>query len=52
MMNHAELLKVLRRMPRDRFVVAALDMLDDGVTPDAELLRRCGIRVAGETVVA
>jgi hypothetical protein len=53
MMNNAEeLARILRRMPRDRFTVQALAILADGGVPDAELLRRCGIRVAGSEIVA
>jgi len=38
------LLAILRRLPRDRFTVAAVKIVLAGTMPPAELLHRCGIR--------
>ena len=51
-MNLETLAKILRRLPADKFVKEALRMVADGTMPDAELLRRCGLRVVGTEVVA
>jgi hypothetical protein len=44
MMTLETLLKILRRLPRDRFTVRAMALCIAGTMPDAETLRRCGIR--------
>jgi len=38
------LLRILRTLPRDRFVAEAIRLCLAGEIPDATLLRRCGIR--------
>lgn len=50
-MNAQELRLALRRIPADRFVKQALAMLDDGQIPDADLLRRCGLRIEGSVAL-
>lgn len=52
MMTHEELLKILRRVPADRFVKQAIAMVTDGEMPDVELLRRCGLRMEDGEVIA
>jgi hypothetical protein len=40
----AELARILRRVPADKFQREAVAMVEAGEVPDADLLRRCGIR--------
>lgn len=46
------LARILARVPADKFQREAVRMVEAGEVPPAELLRRCGIRTEGATVLA